>query len=104
MIPVDISNLRNRIAASKAATGYQDRQFVDVPTHMLEDLLKERDKHINTLTGAGYVNKGGEQWKPPSEEELVQIMVEADDGLAGFERCRHMLRAVMKKLKLTMLP
>lgn len=33
------------------------------------------------------------------EDERVKAMVEADDGEAGYERCRHMLKAAMRVRK-----
>jgi hypothetical protein len=38
------TNPRNRIEASKKAPGYNERCFVDAPTHELEAMLADNDK------------------------------------------------------------
>jgi hypothetical protein len=43
------TNLRNRIEASKKAPGYNERCFVDAPTHELDAMLVDIDKLRHAL-------------------------------------------------------
>jgi hypothetical protein len=47
-----ITNLRNRIEASKKAITYSERTHVDVPVHELEAMLNERDRLREALESA----------------------------------------------------
>ncbi len=104
------TNLRRVVAAARSAPGPGVSLIATiVDVDKILDQVDDLRRAKLTLEKAGYTDQGGALWTPPlgpvppKEDLLVAIMVQADDGQTGFERCRYMLRAVMTKLGLVTL-
>ncbi len=78
MRPTDTTNLRNRMAASRAATGYNDRQFVDVPTHDLEALLAELDELRGRKNSFDQIQEQGRKAQEPPAVVVPLVQQQSD--------------------------
>lgn len=72
---------------------------------VLASLVMQRlNKAEESLTRAGYTDHGGAAWAPPLGPtpphllDLVKLMVDADDGQTGHNRCEYMLKPVLDSL------